>query len=145
MPKTAEGLTAAPAFDPVVVRDPYVLVRGDYLGKWLVLGRPFCGYRAIGRQVHMDGVTPGVVHRVIGDAHKRHYPEMENIACASFLEGIKDEMLAHGATELAVQWALELEPALFNEKETKTMAEKLQKKTTPVKAAKTADKPKGSK
>lgn len=136
---------AAPAFDPYVVRDPYVLVRGDYLGKWLVVGHTFCGLRAIGRQVHVDGVTPGVVHRVIGDAHKRHYPEVENIACTSFLQGLKAEMLAHGATELAVQWALEMEPTLFTEKELKIMAEKLQGKGKPAAKKTTAPPKKGGK
>lgn len=132
MPKAAKGLTAAPpAFDMEVVRDPYALVRGPYLGKWLVVGRVFSGYRAIGRQVHVDGVTPGVVHRVINVVHKRHYHEDENSACTSFLQGLKDEMLAHGATELAVTWALDLEPTLFNEKELKIMAEKLQGKGKP--------------
>lgn len=124
----------APAFDPVVVRDPYSLIRGEYLGKWFVLGRTFCGYRAIGRQVHMDGVTPGVVHRTISDSHWRQYNEDENIACTSFLAGIKEEMLAHGATELAVQWAIDFEPTLFSEKELNIMAEKLQKKTPAKKA-----------
>lgn len=135
----------AQTFDAYVVRDPYSLVRGDYLGKWLVVGPTFCGVRAIGRQVHVDGVTPGVVHRVIGDAHKRHYPDVENIACQSFLKGIKDEMLAHGATELAVQWAMELEPTLFSEKETKIMAEKLQKKGAPATKKAAAPAKKGGK
>lgn len=152
MPKAAKGLTAAPSFDLEVVRDPYTLVRGDYLGKWLVVGRTFCGYRAIGRQVHVDGVTPGVIHRVIADHAKRHYLEAENIACTSFFNGLKEEMLAHGASELAVQWALEIEPTLFSEKELKTMAEKLKGKGKPT-AGKTipagtpdkaAGKPKGN-
>jgi hypothetical protein len=130
---------ATPAFDPHIVRDPYAVVRGEYLGRWLVLGRTFCGYRAIGRQVHVDGVTPGVVHRVIADAHKKHYAEDENTSCASFFAGIKVEMLTHGATELAVQWVIEQEPTLFDEKELKSMAEKLQKKgTEPKKPAKAA-------
>lgn len=141
MPKAAKRLTAA--FDPFVVRDPYSLVRGPYLGKLLVVGRTFQGYRAIARQVHVDGVMPGVRHVVIPDRAAAHYP-VENIACASFLAGIKDEMLTHGATELAVQWVIEFEPTLFNEKELTIMAEKLQKKAAKPKAAKPAAKKAGN-
>lgn len=115
----------APALE--VVSDPYAIVKGTFLGRWLVVGRTFCGYRAIGRQVHVDGVTPGVVHRVILDAHKRHYAEDENTACQSFFAGIKVEMTTHGASALAVQWVMELEPDAFTEKELKIMADKLQK------------------
>lgn len=115
------------AYDLEVVSDPYALVRGPFLGKWLVVGRTFCGYRAIGRAVHVDDVTPGVVHRVILDNHKRQYREDENSSCQSFLAGIKSEMLTHGATALAVQWVMDLEPDAFSDKDLKIMADKLQK------------------
>lgn len=129
-----------------VVRDPYTVVRGEFLGKWLVVGRTFDGVRAIGRQVHFDGVTPGVVHRTIHDEHLRHYPKDENTSLQSFFTGLKEEMLTHGATALAVQWVMEMEPAPFSEKELNIMSEKLKGKAKP--AAKTtkaaapkADKP----
>lgn len=127
-----------------LVSDPYATVRGPFIGKWLVVGPTFCGVRAIGRVVHMDGVTPGVVHRTIAEGARKHYPVDENSSCASFLMGLKNEMLAHGATELAVQWALEIEPTIFEEKELTIMAEKLQAKgkTAKTATAKDADKPK---
>lgn len=110
-------------FEGYVVRDPYAVVRGPMLGRWLIVGPCFCGVRAIGRQVHMDGVTPGVVHRTVNQADLRHYP-VEDIPLHSFSAGIKHEMLAHGASPLAVDWAVEF-GVYFEDKELKIMADKL--------------------
>lgn len=126
-----------------VVKDPYAVVRGPFLGKWLVLGRTFHGVRAIGRQLYAEGATLGVVHRTIHDQHLRHYPEDENTSLQSFLAGIKEEMLTHGATALAVQWVLEFEPAAFTEKELNTMADKLKGKGAPAKKTETKAPAKG--
>lgn len=112
--------------EPVVVLDPHAMARGPWLGRWVVLGYTFEGFRAVGRIAHMDGVNVGVVDRVI---HARHYGNYkvpsENTALQSIIQGIKSEMLTHGATPLAVQWVGEVEP--FTEQELNIMAEKLTK------------------
>lgn len=128
-------------FDPIWVKDPYANVRGPWIGKWLIVGFTFEGFRAVGRQAHVDGPMMGVTHAVIPARSLRNYSVVddENTSLQSILKGLKEEMLAHGATPLAVQWIGELSP--FSEQEFTIMADKL---TKPVKAAKAApaDKPK---
>lgn len=128
----------APTFEPYLVGDPYTLLRGPWLGKWLVLGPTFCGWRAVGRIAHHEGANVGVVERVIYDWNLRHYAPIrdENNTCQSILAGVKNEALAHGATPLAVQWLSEF--ITFEEKELSIMAEKLKTKGS-TKPAKTAD------
>ncbi len=116
----------APTFEPYLVSDPYARVRGPWLGKWLVTGRTALGaVVAVGRAIHLEGVSPGVVHRVIEAHHLPNYRRIddENSSLQSILEGIKNEALTHGATPLAVQWINDW--IMFNPKETNIMADKL--------------------
>jgi hypothetical protein len=130
-------------FDPVLVHDPHAVVRGPWLGKWLLLGYTFEGFRAVGRQVHVDGVMPGVTHGVImaRDLKKYAIVDGENKSLQSVIAGIKIEMLTHGATPLAVQWIGEL--SSFTEKEYNIMADKLTKPVGKGGTLAKADKPKG--
>lgn len=135
--RSAKAPAPAPAFEPYLVSDPYSLVRGPWLGKWLVLGPCALGaVRAVGRVPHMEGVSPGLVDRTIWEDHLRHYRRIDDeiTTCQSILEGVKKEALEHGATPLAVQWLSEW--ITFDDKELTTMAEKL--KTKAAKAAKAA-------
>lgn len=134
MARRSKAPPAPAAFEPYLVSDPFSMVRGPWLGKWLVLGPCALGaVRAVGRTVHMEGVGPGVVDRTIWASHLPNYRrvEDENFTCQSILEGVKKEALEHGATPLAVQWLNEWTP--FTEQEMTIMAEKL--KTKPAKAA----------
>jgi hypothetical protein len=110
---------------PYLVRDPASLLGAT----WLVLGETFTGVIAVGFQpAYYPGVMMGVVDRVIHTWQLKHYAVVEeNSACASLIAGIKEKMLAHGASPLAVQWVNELEP--FDQKELSTMAEKLKTKS----------------
>lgn len=134
--RKAPSPPAAPSRELYAVRDPYSMVGAT----WLVLGPTFTGVRAVGYQpAYANGPMMGVADRVIHDWHLKHYPIVEeNSACASLLASIKEKMLAHGATPLAVQWVSELEP--FTEEELRIMAEKLKTKGAGKAAAKTAEK-----
>lgn len=95
---------------------------------WLVLGPTFCGVRAIARVPYMPGLQHGVRYRVIPEWMIRHFALTvpEEASLQSIYEGIKSEMLSHGADPLAVQWLGELSP--FTEKEMRIMADKLKTK-----------------
>lgn len=136
----AKKAAPAPAtFEPYVARDPYSVVEGTFFGRVLVVGRTFCGVRAVKRVVHMDHIMLGVREQVIPDWQRGAYTPMEETSLQSFISGIKNEALAHGATPLAVQWLGELSP--FTTEELNIMAEKLKTKGTAKKAdTKGADK-----
>ena len=114
-------------FDPVWVKDPYAMTRGPWIGKWLLVGFTFEGFRAVGRQVHETGSMMGVTHAVIPARNLHNYSiiDDENSPLQVVISGLKGEMLEHGATPLAVQWIGELSP--FTEQEYNTMADKLTK------------------
>ena len=65
-------------FDPVWVTDPYAAVRGPWIGKWLIVGFTFEGFRAVGRQAHVDGPMMGVTHAVIPAHNLRNYSIVED-------------------------------------------------------------------
>lgn len=119
-----------PAFTPYEVRDPASVIGG----RLLIVGTTFCGVRAVGyNRAYMPGSMLGVTERVIPDEQTAQYHEIhdENSSLQSIFSRIKEQMLTHGASRLAVQWVHDLEP--FDEKELKIMAEKLKsKKTKPV-------------
>lgn len=133
-----------PAFKPYVVRDPY-----SPGVTWLVLRPTHMGVVAVGFQPsYVPGPMVGVADRVILHWHLRHYPIIdENSACSVLIKGIKERMLTHGASALAVHWVNEIEP--FNDKEMNIMADKLKTKgaatAKPAKNAKADAAPKAAK
>lgn len=120
MPKKANKA----AFQPYVVRDPYSMGGAT----WLVLKETPLGVVAVGFQPsYCPGPMVGVHDRVITRWQLQNYPILdEKSSCTSLIEGIKEKMLTHGASALAVHWVNEIEP--FSDKEMNTMAEKLKTK-----------------
>jgi hypothetical protein len=113
----------------------------------LVLGRTFQGVFGVAlNPAYVPGVQVGVTDCVVLDWHLRNYPRIEEeTSLHSLISSIKESMLAHGATSLAVQWIGEWSP--FTEEELSIMATKLKTKgaeAAPAKEAKTPAKGKGN-
>lgn len=122
---------------PYLVRDPHQLAGG----LWLVCALTFCGVEAVARQVYMPGVTYAVRRRIITDWELEKWSRVaatEETSLQSFIEGLKAEAVAHGASAEAVHLLGQLSP--FEEKELKIMAEKLKTKGAKPAAKKTAEK-----
>lgn len=130
---------------PYPVRNPASIMTGKFGRLWIV-GTTFMGLRAVYRHPNIE-TQLGVLDRVIPAEQVRHFAriDLEESALQSLLLELKEDMLNHGASSLAVQWVGELSP--FSKKELNTMADKLTKKAAGAAkpAAKGAAKPKAEK
>lgn len=127
-PKPQEG------FQPYVVSNPASALGGSKFARLLIARATFCGVWAVARHPQMEP-QPGVTARVIPEWQLSSYPKLPDTgetSLQSVISELKKDSLLHGATHEAVELLGELSP--FDEKELRTMAEKLTRKGASKKA-----------